>query len=842
MKYFGDLMKLRALVLLSLIVLLTVPTSLTVFTTSGPQELIEIPIVSGYAPNEYIAVDGYGEGWGPFTETNDYTDTFYYGGPNYYVSDALTIKMVLVFQLPVLSFEYYDSIVFNAEWRFTASAAATGYWSLGNSTGGFVAEHNNLYSYYGTDSGYENVTTSLDIDIDVITAQNSTGHLSFIMSGAGAGTYGVYCDRAFLSVEYEDDFASQTVDGETYLTPDPTQFLATYGSYGKGFGEFVETNDYTETWTNDGTIWKIADTLTLQMIMFVQLPDVSKFDRIVFHADWRYESDFSDTGYWCLGNSTGDIVGAHNNLYSYTGTDSGYEEIEIALDIDADVITAQNSTGYLSFIITTAGPNDYELYCDFAFVSLERDFVESFSDVSDWADGTNFAHADDTFTTDGDVITKNNDWGGGTDYDYIYTNSTSITINGSYYIEFRIRSTNLDVSFVRIRDANGPAGNIQNIDYSESSDWQTIKAIITLTSVESVWICGADDDGDSVQYVDYIRIGPSNEMGWSHDGSTTEGITSTQSSVSDWDIVNHTATGSSNAFDYFIDSSTTETSIDTSYYPFFEISIDSIVDGNSDGLVYLLRAYASNGTYSNLYGYGDAIGIFRFNLYGLGFDDVEKIRVYVKNGALGDSIAIDSMGLYGVANWTITQSDCGTDDYLYASQGILYSNMDNGSIILEYDPPFFLNGSTSWNKTTSSGTSYLSFNHGGWTSYSASATGNLFGGTTTGLRIKFNSSANVIDIQYAAIPPQWWEVTVANLYFDTPTWNIASIAELYIYVALLVFTIDNYFFVLLGLVLIPVSTLYIVRSGKNEGIDSDKIFFFFLIFFVGWALFLGGLL
>ena len=47
-------------------------------------------------------------------------------------------------------------------------------------------------------------------------------------------------------------------------------------------------------------------------------------------------------------------------------------------------------------------------------------------------------------------------------------------------------------------------------------------------------------------------------------------------------------------------------------------------------------------------------------------------------------------------------------------------------------------------------------------------------------------------------------------------------------------------FILFGLILIPVSTIYLTWGGKDS-LDSDKGYFFLILFFVGIALFIGGI-
>ena len=49
------------------------------------------------------------------------------------------------------------------------------------------------------------------------------------------------------------------------------------------------------------------------------------------------------------------------------------------------------------------------------------------------------------------------------------------------------------------------------------------------------------------------------------------------------------------------------------------------------------------------------------------------------------------------------------------------------------------------------------------------------------------------------------------------------------------------FFIFLGLIMIVASTMYLVRGGKDE-MSSDKFFYFLILFIMGWALFLGGIM
>jgi len=49
------------------------------------------------------------------------------------------------------------------------------------------------------------------------------------------------------------------------------------------------------------------------------------------------------------------------------------------------------------------------------------------------------------------------------------------------------------------------------------------------------------------------------------------------------------------------------------------------------------------------------------------------------------------------------------------------------------------------------------------------------------------------------------------------------------------------FFIFLGLIMIPTSTVYLVRGGRNEA-SMDKLFWGLVIFVVGWGLLIGGIM
>jgi hypothetical protein len=71
---------------------------------------------------------------------------------------------------------------------------------------------------------------------------------------------------------------------------------------------------------------------------------------------------------------------------------------------------------------------------------------------------------------------------------------------------------------------------------------------------------------------------------------------------------------------------------------------------------------------------------------------------------------------------------------------------------------------------------------------------------------------------------EWEGVNTAIIVFFVPVFTGALDATL----------------IILGLIMIPASTLYLVKGGKDE-MSSDKLFYVIIIFVMGWALFLGGI-
>jgi hypothetical protein len=351
----------------------------------------------------------------------------------------------------------------------------------------------------------------------------------------------------------------------------------------------------------------------------------------------------------------------------------------------------------------------------------------------------------------------------------------------------------------------------------------TYKGIISNTDADSMVRIGFVIDSNNGDIKpDYLRISPATETGWQHDGSTTSGVTLTASASvsSDGDLINITASASGQKLDFASDKTATQARIEVDYYPFLEWKIDAVGDSGSSG-VYAIRVRGDSGTaYASLW--SSVTGTYRWNIGASGVGDVYDIEVYIKDAS--DWVQFDYIAAYSIANFTVTQSSTTTDDYLYVDSGTLYSHVDSGYIEANHDPALDIGPHYEWNMNTSLGTPEVDFYDGSWLGYSTETEGEFSIGTTvTDFRLKFTDNANIISLTFTDVT-KWQDAGTVIIYFEVPIFE-GSLN------ALLIF---------LGLIMIPASTLYFVKGGKEE-MSGNKVYYCLIVFTVGWALFLGGI-
>ena len=481
-------------------------------------------------------------------------------------------------------------------------------------------------------------------------------------------------------------------------------------------------------------------------------------------------------------------------------------------------------------------------------------YAESFSDVSDWSYMTSLGlvAGDYSITTDGDVATITiscNDTGN--EY-VIYATDEADGFSTNLVAEIRYKcgtGTNF-YCYIETTSGNGFLAS----ETTGANTWITTKILLSQIAgispngvITKIRIYNDDydpsDTGNYYTYIDYLRVGPSNEMGWQHDASTVEGteVSATASVSSDGDKLNMTVTGTSQYVGVVTDTTTTIASIDEDYYPFLKVVISDLsapvtprVLGESTST--FLDAITTAGTY-------------RYNLKVLAPDSFLGFRFYLNDS---EWLTCDLIKAYSIANWTVTQLQTETDDILYVDHGILVSDIDGSPewFVLDYDPALSVLGSTYnyWNLSIADYTDIGAGHSWGFLTYS--------GGWATAVYDELSdevfSDGIQTDMQFSIFDPlrisaitftdmqRFRTIDTIIMYFDLPEWHVIASAVIIIWMELSTIGLD-WFLIFLGLIMIPSSTIYIVKGGRKEA-SMDKVFFALVAFILGCALFIGGIM
>ena len=330
-------------------------------------------------------------------------------------------------------------------------------------------------------------------------------------------------------------------------------------------------------------------------------------------------------------------------------------------------------------------------YCEIATYNDEPigSYTEDFVDVSDWVLHSGLVEP----ATDGDIGTfvAPDDNG----YDYYYSNSPSISNINGYYGEIRVSiNDSLAVGFIYLlkgwsQDSRtGTNFNLISGNQFASDTFATRKFYISddypLECVEIIVKQNPAYGGDSVAfYIDYYQIAPPDEMGWQHDGSTTEGVVTGGGSggtmTTDGEYISLIADGDGSTFDFFVDTTATQAKLNPSYYPFVEMQFHSGDVGED------IRVQCYTVGYGDLQAQTTIIQTMRWNLRAATADDILKFRIWVYSSG---TTRVKFLKAYSIANFTIYQSGTLIDDFMYVDSGVLYSELDSGAeyIRLGYDP------------------------------------------------------------------------------------------------------------------------------------------------------------
>jgi hypothetical protein len=486
--------------------------------------------------------------------------------------------------------------------------------------------------------------------------------------------------------------------------------------------------------------------------------------------------------------------------------------------------------------LSETGIGDADFFWDYSEVILWKmtladldHYAESFTDVSDWTT------SDVSISSDGDLATITENGAGSTGRAYASMSSTDFF---EYYYEFRIESMTATTASLEFWDG----GSYNTLDTFTAAGTQ--KGIISNTNATTMQRIGfyVGSEGGNVT-PDYLRISLANETGWQHDGSTTEGVTNssdseiTYSASTDGDIltlsaVRNAGSGTLNAYFRFVyDTTATGCDIERDYYQFFKLRYNATLQGGNS---YIAPKFSLDGYWGTI----DLIedGTFRMGYINAASFVLAGADKYVEFSAnldvvgKGFTLEIDYIKAYSIANFTVTQSGTSTDDILYVESNILYcSGTSFTSFVLDHDPALSVDTDTpissTWTMTTSSGTPEADFYITDWLGYSSATSGDFPDGTLTDIRLKFTDFANIEALIFYSPIPQWYTVGIAILQFIVPLNTIMLDGLL----------------ILLGLCMIPASTLYLAYGVKHDR-SSNRLFYGLIILMLGFGLLIGGIM
>ena len=455
--------------------------------------------------------------------------------------------------------------------------------------------------------------------------------------------------------------------------------------------------------------------------------------------------------------------------------------------------------------------------------------------------------APDAITTDGDVGTLERYGQGDADTCSHYVDNGVGSINTGYYFELRYRMNVSSPTFnyisIQIRETSISAGSIYYYNLATYTDFVTVKFMINsgalggsdFSFARYILFRSSLDTGESIGLeIDYLRISPANESGWQHDGSTTAGVENVGDATtsSDGDTLSIIKGAGGSAAYIYVDTTATRAKYDPDYYPFLEIKFSTACVGNTSAII----VYDGlGGTFICQSDFVLTQTTYRYNVRALTSNDIERVLIYAKTAR----VEIEHVKAYSIANWTITQANCEIDDYLYVNSGKLYSSLDGSPEYfgLDHDPtlsvaqttyPFLELIISDWTDTIplSNSDFWYQYYVGAWVGQQWDETWDeLPTGTTTDFRMYIYVSLTLSAISFLGIFPQWYEVGEATIWFRVPygEWGM------------------NTLLIFLGLILIPASTLYLVYGGLKK-MSMDKLFYGLIMFCIGWALFLGGIM
>lgn len=625
---------------------------------------------------------------------------------------------------------------------------------------------------------------------------------------------------------YSINSFSETSDDDFWITADKDQFQPDYGHVLGQDPSVTETNTWAEGIDDDGTYWQVAGDGGLGLQFYVSLPELQIGHILKIGADWKCQDDAE---WYITVPEITDIPAAGTIVYESSGSE-GYVFRSVTFTVTSTIIGYQNATGYLAFSLCQNSDSAY-VHCDNFVVEVSSaEFSDSFYDVTDWV------VTQGTMITNRDVANITRLTGS---YAYAKYTLPEIMDFTGYYYEYYV-SAGTERHVMQLRDSAGltvfDPGWITGTGVRRSF-------IADGGNVSQIWIFVDDTQAYGSEWVcfDYALVYRPELSGWQHDCSILEGVTSGASVSTDGDKITATATGAVQATYWKVDPTTTESGMTSAYFPFMEISITGVTD-DGDGNCWLGRVYDTASNYQNFADYNNQTGILRYNLESLttlnGYP--KQVRIYLQDAT--DSITIEYIKFYNIANYSYSDTSPELGDVLYTADNVLISSMGAvGTITLNQDPAVNITTKyRSYEMNPSSDLPEVSFYHSAWTDFDDSPTGFFpTGRIITDIKFKFAGDLSLENITFL-FTAHWIDAGMAEMFIDTPEWIDVAEAIIRLFVPIPE-TFLQLVFVIIGAVLIPTSTVFLAYGGRKN-LSMDKMLLFLIIFFIGWALLLGAIM
>ncbi|MBD3407030.1 MAG: hypothetical protein GF411_13005, partial [Candidatus Lokiarchaeota archaeon] len=221
---------------------------------------------------------------------------------------------------------------------------------------------------------------------------------------------------------------------------------------------------------------------------------------------------------------------------------------------------------------------------------------------------------------------------------------------------------------------------------------------------------------------------------------------------SDGDELSLAAGSGGSTFSIATDTTATHASLDTSYYPFLSVDFN---DGDSSDYV-MLEGYNGAGGVSTILS-NQTVGTSELYCAPAAvLDEYESIRIYVNPSA---TVRMRWVKAFSIANFTLSQGNCESTDYLYVQNSVLYcSGLQNTNeyIRLDHDPSVSVSDTYSVYNITTDATDdsaefYFTMYAGSWGTASDNYRGPTDSGNITDFRLQFQGNPSAASTRYISV-------------------------------------------------------------------------------------------